>query len=77
MPEARRNAVLLVGGTTLARLSYGAVLEGAGCSAEESGTDREALSRAHGTLYDAVLLELRLRYMSGLALVEALRSLLA
>lgn len=75
MPDGHRRAVLPVGGSTLARLTYRAALEERGYAVEEAGTGREALVKAVSTVYAAVVLNLRLREMSGLGLLESIRAL--
>jgi CheY-like chemotaxis protein len=67
--------VLLVEGSTLARLTYKAALEGRGYAMEETGTGREALAKAVSAVYAAVVLNLRLREMSGLGLLETIRAM--
>ena len=75
MPHPPSKTVLLVEGSTLARLTYRAALEGRGYAVEEAGTGREALAKAVSAVYAAVVLNLRLREMSGLGLLEAIRAL--
>ena len=75
MPQPPSKTVLLVEGSTLARLTYRAALEGRGYAVEEAGTGREALAKAVSAVYAAVVLNLRLRKMSGLGLLESIRAL--
>lgn len=72
--HSRTKTVLLVDGSTLARLTYRAALEERGYAVEEAGTGREALAKAVNKVYAAVVLNLRLREMSGLGVLETIRA---
>ncbi|WP_172839117.1 response regulator [Thermanaeromonas toyohensis] len=65
----------MVEGSTLARLTTRAALEERGYTVDEAGTGREALAKAVSAVYAAVVLNLRLREMSGLGLLETIRAL--
>jgi two-component system chemotaxis sensor kinase CheA len=66
--------VLVVEDSLTSRLLLRHILEGAGCQVETAGDGIEALSRLRHGRFDAVVSDIEMPHMDGLALTERIRA---
>jgi two-component system, chemotaxis family, sensor kinase CheA len=71
---ATARRVLVVEDSVTSRLLLKHILEGAGCSVDTAADGLEALSRLRGARYDAVVSDVEMPNMDGLALTASIRA---
>jgi two-component system chemotaxis sensor kinase CheA len=73
-PARAGRRVLVVEDSLTSRLLLRHILEGAGCQVETAGDGIEALSRLRHGRFDAVVSDIEMPHMDGLALTERIRA---